>query len=111
MEHKYWCEKHRDGEIDVSCGEEVKKIIADGKAVQFYCFDYKTLKERMNEKYPEADVYYTERNGDSIAMLVPKGTDVKLLPTVAMDYIAFEWIDPDKDFGTGIRKQIKKLLK
>lgn len=75
--------------------------LADGKAVQFYS-GYFTLKSRMQEQFPEANVWYTERNGDGIAMLVPKGIDNSKLPDVAMEYLAFEWIDPEKDFGTGV---------
>lgn len=75
------------------------KILAAGQAVQFYTMDYTTLKQCMAKEYPEADVWYTERNGDPIAMLVPKGTPPEKLPTTAMCYMAFAWIDPDKDFN------------
>ena len=55
----------------------------------------------MSREYPDADVWYTERNGDSIGMLVPKGTPFNQLPKICIDYIVIEWIDPDKEFGTG----------
>jgi hypothetical protein len=103
MGHVYWAEAVRDGELQVVCRNgSFRDALKSGKACQFYCMDYPTLKQRMAAEYPEADVWYTERNGDPIGMLVPKGTPPELLPSVAMDYIAFEWIDPDKDFGTGV---------
>lgn len=100
--HRYWAEREsRAGEIDVVCSGDFHAALASGKAVQFYELDYRTAKARMSERYPEADVWYTERNGDPITMLVPKGTSIDVLPSVAMDYMAIEWIDPDREFGTG----------
>ena len=101
-DHTYWCESLRDGEINVVTGGDFHGALAEGKAVQFYCMDYYTLKPWAQTNFPEAEVWYTERNGDSIAMLIPKGTRPERFPSVALDYIAFEWIDPDKDFGTGV---------
>lgn len=91
MDDKYWAEAHRDGEIDVVCEGDFHEALASGKACQFYEFDYKTAVERLSREYPEADYWYTERNGDPITMLVPKGTKHEHFPTVAMDYIAFRW--------------------
>ena len=100
-EHTYWAEEHREGEIDVVCSGNFEEALSNGKAIQFYG-SHVSLKQSMKEEFPTADVWYTERNGDPIAMLVPAGTHTDLLPSVAMDYMALEWIDPDKDFGTGV---------
>lgn len=100
---KYWAEEPREGEINVFAGpkEEWAAHLAAGEAVQFYA-GYVGLKGWCANEFPQADVWYTERNGDGIGMLVPHGMDTLRLPTVALDYMAFEWIDPDKDFGTGV---------
>lgn len=79
-------------------------IIAElgaGKSVSLYCLDYRTLKKEMSDAFPMADVWYSERNGDGIALLVPNGTPETELPSHAQGYGIFEWIDPDKNFGTG----------
>jgi hypothetical protein len=81
--------------------EYVLTELSFGRGVQFYCMDYRKLKAWRDEKFPEADIWYTERNGDPIGMWVPKGTPPEELPDMALDYMAIEWIDPDKDFGTG----------
>lgn len=73
-----------------------------GRGVQFQC-SYVGLKAWRDKCFPMADVWYTERNGDCISMFVPKGTPPEELPEWAMEYMAIEWIDPDKDFGTGHR--------
>ena len=77
--------------------------IAAGCGVAFYEADYPTANKRYAEQYPEADNWYTERNGDPITLLVPKGTPPEELPPMAMDYFVMVWIDPDYDFGTGVR--------
>jgi hypothetical protein len=83
--------------------EYVVAELAAGRAVQFNVMDYRKLKAWRDEQFPMADVWYTERNGDPIAMWVPKGTPAEELPEWALEYMAIEWIDPDKDFGTGYR--------
>lgn len=65
--------------------------LAEGKAVQFYEMDYTTAVARLSVEYPEADLWYTERNGDPITMLVPKGTPKEALPKTAMEYYALSW--------------------
>lgn len=87
-----------------------RAALAAGKAVQFYSMDHRELKGWVNAQYPEADIWYTERNGDPIGMLVPKGTPREELPDWALGYIVFEWIDPDGEFNrrgreNGIRKR------
>lgn len=99
---KYWAEENREGEIQVVCRGDFHAALAKGCAVQFYEMNYMTAIERLSKEFPEADLWYTERNGDPITMLVPKGTDTDRFPSVAMGYIAFEWIKHDKDFGTGV---------
>lgn len=106
MTEGYWAERPRGGEIQVFVGpyDEWTAHLEAGEAVQFYA-SYVGLKARFAESHPMAEVWYTERNGDPIAMLVPRGTEPSRLPSVALDYIAFEWIDPDNDFGTGVKPQ------
>jgi hypothetical protein len=106
MTYQYWAEHAaREGEIKVFAGpsEEWAAHLSAGEAVQFYA-SYAGLKLWCAKLFPQADVWYTERNGDGIGMLVPRATDTSRLPSVALIYIAFEWIDPDKDFGSGVRK-------
>lgn len=103
-EKQYWAEReNREGEIHVVCRGNFHEALAKGSAVQFYEMNYMTAVARLSKEYPEADLWYTERNGDPITMLVPKGTDTNKLPSVAMDYLAFEWIKHDSEFGTGVR--------
>lgn len=70
--------------------------------MQFYA-SFVGLKRWCEDRQWKASVWYTERNGDGIGMLVPHAVEGLNMPTVAMDYIAFEWICPDKEFGTGVR--------
>ena len=51
----------------------------------------------------DVQVWYTERNGDGIGCVMPADAKPEDLPPMAMGYMVFEWIDPDKDFGTGIK--------
>ena len=77
-------------------------MLKSGYAVAFFCMDHQALRAVQGHEFPEADIYYTERQGDGIALLVPKGTAPDRLPSVACGYQIFEWIDPDKEFGTGV---------
>ncbi len=79
----------------------VNKALVNGMAAQGFVMTYKNLKEWIKEFAPTADVWYTERNGDPIVCVVPGGTPQEELPDTAMNYMAIEWIDPNKDFGTG----------
>ena len=91
MTYKYWAETHRDGEIDVVCEGDFHEALENGKAIQFYEFNYQTAIERYSKEYPNCDYWYTERNGDPITMITLKGTPYEQLPTVCMDYIASHW--------------------
>ena len=76
--------------------------MAQGDQIAFYAsFTY--LDGAIRSEFPEGDVWYTERNGDGIGLLVPKGTPGRDLPKRACGYWILEWIDPAKDFGTGVR--------
>lgn len=88
---RYWAEEYRDNEIEVVCSGDFHSALKNGKAVQFYEFDYTTAIERYSLEYPDADYWYIERNGDPITMIVPKGTDITRLPSVAMNYIVTCW--------------------
>ena len=88
--------------LDVVCGGDARKALEEGKAAQFYESDYRTALDRYALEYPDAECWYTERNGDPITMLVPKGTAPGQLPKTAMYYQAFEWIKPDAEFGSGV---------
>jgi hypothetical protein len=64
-------------------------ILAQGKAVQYYKFTEPL--ETVERIGLQCDVWYTERNGDPIAMLVPVGTPPSELPRRAMSYHAIVW--------------------
>ena len=69
----------------------IEEILSDGKAVAIYEFDYPTAIERYNKKYPDADLWYIERNGDPITLFVPRGTLKENLPETAKGYITLWW--------------------
>lgn len=77
-----------------------------GLAVSCYWLNWRTLKQYTLDRLPMADVWYSERNGDPIALWVPKDTPESELPDWAQDYNIFEWIDPDKEFGTGYKPSL-----
>jgi hypothetical protein len=69
-----------------------------------YAMGYNGLKERMTEEYgPDAQVWYSERNGDGLVCIMPPNATSADLPCDAMNYGIAEWIDPDREFGTGVR--------
>ena len=111
MTHMYAAEVLRAGEIAVFVGpkEEWGAQLAAGKAVQFYG-SFSGLRTWCAAEFPGAEVWYTERNGDGIAMLVPQATDEETLPSWALDYMAFEWVDPDAGFGSGVAPLIRRSL-
>jgi hypothetical protein len=61
------------------------------------------IKPWVAEKYPGAQAWYTERNGDSFFCVMPAEAKPSDLPKWAGEYQVVEWIDPDKEFGTGHR--------
>lgn len=79
----------------------IHKLLAEGKAVQWYG-TYVDFKQKAAQYFPEAETWYTERNGDGICMLVPVGTPHGRLPIGAIDYVVDEWIDPSANFGSGV---------
>ena len=65
---------------------------------------YVGLKQGMHDKYGvDIQVWYTERNGDGIVCVMPKEAKPENFPDRACGYIVFEWIDPDLEFGSGIK--------
>jgi hypothetical protein len=81
--------------------EDAQSVFAAGKGFQGY-YGYIGLTEEAHKRFGPCDVWYTERNGDSIGMFVPVGTPESELPDVAMLYCALEWIKPEDDFGSGV---------
>ncbi len=69
--------------------------------VAFYC-GFETM-SRVRVKFPDWQYWYTERNGDGIGIVLPKAAGTEKLPRFAMGCLIFEWIDPDKEFGSGVR--------
>lgn len=68
-----------------------------------YAGGFRGLKEEMRAQYgADVQVWYTERNGDSIVCVMPADAKPEDLPRNACGYMVFEWIDPDKEFGTGV---------
>jgi hypothetical protein len=43
----------------------------------------------------EHEVWYTERNGDPITLVAPKGTQESELPRMCKGYIIFKWERPE----------------
>lgn len=71
-----------------------------------YAMGYKHLKAWVAEEYgADAHVWYSERNGDGLVCVMPPHATPADLPCMAMNYGIGEWIDPDKEFGTGVRPQ------
>lgn len=69
-----------------------RQALRQGKCVQSYWLEGDDVFAHWAKKdSPEADCYVTNRNGDTIVMLVPKGTPIDKLPETAKDYIAFQW--------------------
>jgi len=87
-----------DNRIEI--GEVGTNAIANGKALAGYCcfVEARHWASKISEGVPH-DVWYTERNGDTITLVVPKGTEGKRLPNSALGYFIIEWIPPEADFG------------
>ena len=72
--------------------------------------DYVGFKERSIERFgPDIQVWYSERNGDGLGCVVHADTNPEDLPKTCMSYFISEWIDPDKEFGTGVVLNHKKI--
>lgn len=88
--------------VDYEEADSATHELAAGKALALY-HSYVGLSEWAATNWPLADIWYTERNGDCIGLLVPKGTPTDCLPDWAKGYAILEWIHPDSDFGSGFR--------
>lgn len=80
---------------------DAPRLLQEGKALQGFVMGWRHLRAwaaTIVGAVPH-EVWYTERNGDPIVMLLPAGTPPERFPPHAMDYIAFEWIHPEDDFG------------
>jgi hypothetical protein len=77
--------------IKIDESHSIEKAIMAGNAVAIYEADYRTAAKRYSKKYPFADFWYKERNGDSITLFVPKGTPIEELPKMAKGYIVSKW--------------------
>ena len=86
--------------LDVTDGDrddcDINAEIAAGRCVVLYEFDWRTATERYGRLYPGADCWYTERNGDPITCLAPKGTPVEQLPADAKGYLIMRWATPEE---------------
>lgn len=87
-----------------------QELLNAGFAFQGICSCH-GLTERLKARFGPCDVWYTERNGDPIGMVCPEGTPHEKLPSVAMEYLAFEWIKPEDDFGGGVVPAIYAIVK
>lgn len=89
--------------IEVHCYrfemEDAPSIIKKGEGVQYYNvrFSINQLEKETKERFKEIeiDVWYTERNGDPICMVLPKGTPPENFPNYAMEYCALSWEHPN----------------
>lgn len=69
------------------------------KPIIGYC-DYTKAREWAASVCSEPhDVWYTERNGDAITLVVAAGTKPEDLPKTAKWYVVLEWIQPEWEFG------------
>jgi hypothetical protein len=83
--------------------EEGRAILAAGKAFAGYVGGFKLLRAFVAEQFGDGcEVWYTERNGDPIGLVVPLGLDPARLPSRAMIYFILEWIRPEDEFGSGV---------
>jgi hypothetical protein len=68
--------------------EEGRAILAAGKAFAGYVGGFKLLRAFVAEQFGDGcEVWYTERNGDPIGLVVPLGLDPARLPSRAMIYL------------------------
>jgi hypothetical protein len=86
---------------DMTFEQAARLALNEGRAIQGYG-SFTGWNDEARKIDPRAQAWYTERNGDGIVMLCPRDTKIEELPSWAMCYMAFEWIDPDKDFGSGV---------
>lgn len=99
----------RAGRVICSSGEHsyeppnLREALASGRAVAGYCsyVNARSWAAKIAEGVPH-EVWYTERNGDPITLVVPVGTHADALPSFAMDYAVAQWIRPEDDFGVGV---------
>ena len=93
----------REG-IEQEYSERMKKIESAKKKpimVGYSSYDPDSVK-RLADKYGSTNIWYTERNGDGMACVMPEDATEKDLPSHACEYAVIEWIRPDKEFGSGV---------
>lgn len=103
---KCWGLATNNGEVIemIEIGEWTKETLAQGKG----CIGYVPFTTARADAKWLADgipheVWYTERNGDPLTLVVPEGTPESELPNWAKGYMVFEWIRPENEFGSGVR--------
>lgn len=83
-----------DCQVDPANEAAVNAILQDGRGVAFYTSADWAIK--LHGAYPTADLWLTTRQGDEIALLVPKETPREKLPLTAISYLAFSWFTPSE---------------
>lgn len=86
---------------EIEYGAVSKETILSGKAFCGYC-SYAGSREWAAEVCGDVphQVWYTERNGDPIALVMPADTLPEQFPSFALIYIVFGWIPPEDDFDS-----------
>lgn len=86
---------------EIEYGEVSKETILSGKAFCGYC-SYPDARAWAAEVCGDAphQVWYTERNGDPIVLVMPADTLPKQFPSFACIYVVFRWIPPEDDFDS-----------
>lgn len=68
-----------------------------------YAMGWVGLREHAEERFGKGvQVWYTERNGDSIFCVLPEGSTEHDLPWFAKGYRIREWIRPEDEFRKGM---------
>jgi hypothetical protein len=86
---------------EIECGEVSKETILLGKAFCGYCSypDSRKWAAKVCGDIPH-QVWYTERNGDPIVLVMPADTLPEQFPSFAFSYIVLRWMPPEDVFGS-----------
>lgn len=81
---------------------DLREALRSGKAIVGHC-GFTCSREWAAKVAGETphEVWYTERNGDSITLIVPAGTQPDQFPGMALGYMVARWIKPEDEFGAG----------
>lgn len=86
---------------EIQYGKVSKETIISGKAFCGYCscLESRTWAAKVCGHVPH-QVWYTERNGDPITLVMPADVEPERFPSQAKIYFVFEWILPEDSFDS-----------